>query len=398
MARVSGPWLDSQRFPGRAWLPGLVADEEAGPRHPGDAAAEADGRCLERLAAVLRCAPEEIALAGTVAEAMHVAVGCLLTPQDVALVGELASIEARAAVLSAGARYVQLPRRADGTLVSRTARRALDARPDSLVLGESPHLLGGDDWPALASLEARARCLDCRRRPLGAGGSAPWPADACLLALHDPGAPARPLAWVVRVGAAQAHGFASLRIGRRLPAVLLERIGAALAEPERWTQAMTTWWASLDRAWQALAQAVGPRPGIRLHPRAGAEAALETLDCPPDEISRWLPALGWRYRPVRTDGSWPLVLVDLRAPPKSSGPGPPGRRISDADSHAARGRTTKDEDPGGHLHGRSRSQELNDRDVFDMHRRERSDAATPRCAESRRSRAPPIDLGRAAQP
>ncbi len=278
-------WLDAERFPGRRHLAAIARDHRPASGGGNYAGALAE-QVRDRWAAAIGCAPEALVLCASVAEAARLCCAAFLRPTDTALLARPSSVTWPAAVLGAGAAFVDLGRLADGAVDPAGARFAAEAHPGALWLLDAPSLSGADDCADLwSTLEAAHRSddgatvvIDASRELayVGAGGARVAPCSATLLALRDPLAPQAALLCAVRVGPEDFGGPAALLGPAQLPAPLLELALAALQRAEHADPAaLADQAAALSEAvTAALTTAVGAHPGVARLGGLGLHVAL----------------------------------------------------------------------------------------------------------------------------
>ncbi|MSP90884.1 MAG: hypothetical protein EXR79_03625 [Myxococcales bacterium] len=334
------PWLDPVRFASRCWLDGarlqhLPIDADAG---RGDLVAQVQARW----AASLGVASTDLAVCPTDLDAYRLVLGALVVPNDVVLVAEPAPAAAITALLGLGGRYLDVGRRADGSVSGAAVVRALQAWPAAAAVVEAPSLFGTDDrvWvpdreqdcvasPAsIALVQPRALVVDALH---AAGwGAAPWrggtrvgapaqtsslapaPALATLIALRDPDAPADPIAVGIVCAPGTGAGLLLLQGQPRWPEPSLQHALAVLRG-----LALPGFVALADadhaaRRAQALAALAG-RPGVVTLPCAGWRQAFECLGGDAAVVAK---AVRGQVRAIDALSAHPgrsLAVVDLAA-------------------------------------------------------------------------------------
>ncbi len=278
-------WLDPQRFPGRRHL-GAIARDHRPTTGGGNYAGALAEEVRDRWAAAIGCDPDALVLCASVAEAARLCCMALLRPEDTALLARPCAATWPAAVLGAGAAFVDVGRLADGVIDPAGARFAAEAHSGALWLLDAPTLTGASDCDALwPVLEAAHRADDrttivvdatAELTYVGAGDALASPCSATLLALRDPLAPQTPLLCAVRVGPEDFGGPAALLGPARLPAPLLELAMAALgrahiADP---TTMRAEAAALREAVAAALATAGDAHPGISMLGGPGLQVAL----------------------------------------------------------------------------------------------------------------------------
>lgn len=308
------PWLDSQRFPGRAHL-AAVARSHA-PLAPSTASVQ--GQWAEpvrrRWAEHLQVQTGDLVLAATAADAFRLVLQALLAPGDVALVAEPAPVAALGAILAAGAAYVDLGRLHDGDIDAKALARALQAHPDAVIVLEQPSLFGTDDRAALGHAQARALVIDARHALGWAGPADLEPrATATLVALRDPDQPAQPVLHAVVCAPGTGADLVLLQgpaCWPEAPMRLALAVLDGLREQPHWPLSVET---QLDARYSEFALALKDLAGVRLLPRGGFRAAAECLAgdgaAVALHVSRHLaPVDGFAAHPMRS-----LVVANLAA-------------------------------------------------------------------------------------
>lgn len=310
---MNSPWLDLQRFPGRAHLASVGRHHAPlnAQRH-----VDADLQDLVRSAwaRALGVPEQDLLLCGSDAEAFRLVLSALLTPADVALVAEPAPALALCAILGGGARFVDVGRLSDGSVDRLALARALERHPNAVVIGQAPGWLGMDDTEVLQD-QGRAVLLDARwrqgfaqrlpQRPRPGGVLATW------VALRDPDRLAEPLLHGVVVAEGTGAELALLQGRAALAQGPLRQAWAVLqglqADPG-WAERAD---AELQSRYQRFHDVLQGLPGVRVLPRAGWWAAAECLAGNAIEVAShaetaiW-PVLAWGAHPLRS-----LVTVDL---------------------------------------------------------------------------------------
>lgn len=255
---MSGPWLDVQRFPGRAHLAAIARDhrpETAGP----DLRSASFDALQARWAARLAADAADVLLFAGADEAARLVCSALLTPGDVALLARPCGALWPAATLATGAAFVDVGRLADGRLDPAGVAFAATAHPRAPWLLEAPALGGHDDAAdravALAASEeasagAAIAVVDATAASGHGADAAPLEAStptslvapatpragrvvASLHALRDPLEPAWPLLYALRTEPGQGRALALQRGPATLPMPLIERAGLALQRVDR---------------------------------------------------------------------------------------------------------------------------------------------------------------------
>ena len=317
---MKSPWLDTRRFPGRAFL---SAVRRAHAPLAGDTAGDAGDEVRGPWAAHLGVAPEDLLLCTSAEEAWHLVFGALLAPGDTVLLAEPAPPTALAVILACEARYVDVGRRQSGAVDAVAASRALAGHPQAVLLGEAPSLFGTDDavaWAAIAGDHGpgsgRGLLLDARADPTW-GGRAPAMvpgqigALATIVALRDPDRFDDVLAFGI-VCAPGTGVDLSLLQGRpeRAQGPLRQAwsVLADLAADPHWPAAAD---AEIQCRRAAFAEAVADQPGVHLCVGTGLRAVAECRAGNAAETATraaaWLaPVHGFAGHPTRA-----LVVADL---------------------------------------------------------------------------------------
>jgi len=311
---MASPWLDTVRFPGRAFQRSVGRAHQplgGGYGDCGEAVASA-------WAAHLGVQPSDFLLCSSDGAALRLVLHGLLAPGDLVLLAEPAPSEAVCAILAAGARYVDVGRRQSGGWDEAALDRALAAHPDALLYGEAPGWLGVDDGPLLATHASRCRglVLDARfsqgwggpaRRMDELGRAGVW---AQLVALRDPDSPGEVLLHGVACAPGTGADLGLLHFDAHRPQAPLRQALAVLeglADPE-WTARAD---AVLAARHGAFAAALADWPGVQVYARAGFRAAAA---CLAGDAAAVAAHVGRQLAPVAAYGGHPmrhLVTVDL---------------------------------------------------------------------------------------
>lgn len=297
---AGNPWLDA-RFGQRRFLRSLLRDAtpiaQFAPLHAGmaDELRHLWGQWLQRDGQPVGA--DSVVLCASYREAVALAVGTLLGAGDTLLVAQPCPPQALAIALAQGARYVDVGRRADGSVQAEAARRAAAVHSEAVALAECPGLTAGDDWHAWRDV-AGLRAAVC---DLAYGG---WQrrlpaADASVVCLRDPDHPAETPIWAVAAApdAAAALGLlwgpsalsqASLAHGLAIARGLVDHPQWPLAAEQR-----------LERAAAALRDEAGRWPGAQVLPSGCLRVAVACAAGDADGLlQQWRPMLaaGAAYR------------------------------------------------------------------------------------------------------
>lgn len=271
------PWLEQSGFAGRRHLPALARSHRP-QRGAADPQAALDHSLRRRWAAHLDVQAEDLLICASAAEAWRLLCGACLPPEAVVLLAEPAAIVLPAAVLGAGAAYLDLGRDGRGEIDNAAVARACQLHPDALLLGERPSLFGTDDGAAWGDSAAlRPRLLDARYGAVWAGeGAADGAAEATVICLRDPDSPARPLLHAIVCQAGSGEALGAIQGPDALPVLLLEAALATLgriagAEPGE----LETWRAKLAATHRRFSALAAQHPGAVTFAPGGTRAAIE---------------------------------------------------------------------------------------------------------------------------
>lgn len=177
---MSSPWLALERFPSRIHLASVARGMAPTAQRP-ELTGLVETALVRQWAERLGRDPETLLPVVDLDAALRLALGALLAPHDVAVLARPCAESAPAAVLSVGARFLDLGRLADLSMDPASVARAPELHPDAVWIGEAPHLGGGSDARPEGAL--RAWILDCRRGGLPA--RVPGPDEAWITALFE---------------------------------------------------------------------------------------------------------------------------------------------------------------------------------------------------------------------
>lgn len=301
---MTSPWLDTRRFPGRAHL-AAIARHHA-PLDRSQAIVEADfARGVQlRWAESLHVDPADLVLVGSEAEAFRLVLHGLLAPGDVALVAGPAPVAGLAAILAAGAQFVDVGRLHDGRIDRQALERALEVHPEAVLLAEQPSLFGTDDAEVLGDLPVRARILAAAQAQGWLGPRALDPlATATIVALRDPDLPQVPVFHAVVCARGTGADLMLLQGPAAWPEAIVRQALAVLdglRDRPDWP-ARTE--ARLDRHHATWVRALTNLPGVRILPRAGWRAAAECLAGNSEEVAK---ILGQVLAPVQAFAAHPM--------------------------------------------------------------------------------------------
>ncbi len=300
------PWLDLQRFPGRAHLASVLRQHRADPQ-PQRPETQLRLDVTERWSAQLGCDPSDLLLLPSADAAIRRVAGALLAPGDVAIVAEPMPGEWLAGVLQTGARFVDVGRRAAGDIDPAALRLALDRHPDAVAVGLAPSWFATDDREAWQELEPRARLMDARH---GSQGAACEPGDAAVLvALRDEEAGGQPVLYGIATAAGTGGALGLLGVEAcGLPA--LERAARVLNLGNTLVLAGE---AGREARYHRFAALLAAQPGVRVWPRAGTCAAAECLAGNARDIALRVCASLPGVAAFDTPAMRHLLLVDLAA-------------------------------------------------------------------------------------
>lgn len=270
-------WLEHPAFPGRRHLLGLARSRRP-QRGAADPADGLDHSLRQRWAAHLGVRAADLLPCASSADAWRLLCGASLGSDAVALLAEPTAVQLPAAILSAGAAYLDLGRDGGGRIDPGALTRACQLHPAALLVGESPSLFGSDDasdWGAPAA--QRPRLLDARHAAAWAGeGTVPDAVQATVICLRDPDAPASPLMHAIVCQPGDGEALRAIQGPGALPLVLLE---AALATLARIAAAadgeLTAWQTALAATHRRFCELAHDHPGAVCFPAGGTRAAIE---------------------------------------------------------------------------------------------------------------------------
>ncbi len=306
------PWLDTRRFPGRAHL-AAIARHHA-PLDRAQAIVEVDlARGVQlRWAEQLGVDPADLVLVGSESEAFRLVLHGLLAPGDVALVAGPAPVAGLAAILAAGAQFVDVGRLHDGRIDRQALERALEVHPQAVVLAEQPSLFGTRDSDVVGDLPVRARILASAHAQgwLGPRDLDPR-ATATLVALRDPDRPQVPVFHAIICAPGTGADLMLLQGPAAWPEAIVRQALAVLEglrdQPD-WPMRTE---ARLARHHATFQSVLADLPGVQLLPRAGWRVAAECLAGNSMEVAK---ILGQYLAPVQAFAPHPmrsLLVADL---------------------------------------------------------------------------------------
>lgn len=228
--------------------------------------------------------------------AVRLALGALLAPNDVAVLARPCADAAPAAVLSVGARFLDLGRLADLSMDPASVARAPELHPDAVWIGEAPHLGGGSD--ARPEAPIRAWILDCRRGGLPA--RAPGSDEAWITALHGLDPEPAPLLAAIVGAPATIEALRALRGPGPPPMPLLRAAIDRLALPDAPSQAAQ---ARRGRRLEQVRAAAAAWPGAAVLHAFDDEV---TLRCAADDADAFAAALRDQGIPAHGHGAHPM--------------------------------------------------------------------------------------------
>src|SRR5258708_2761848 len=123
---MTSTWLDLTRFPLRRHLAGWYGQHRALNADRSDFAGDSSALLQSRWAAWLGVQPADVLLAATAHDAWHLLARAVFLPNDVAIIAEPSLSAFPAAVLAAGAAYVDVGRRHRGEIAPAALAIALE--------------------------------------------------------------------------------------------------------------------------------------------------------------------------------------------------------------------------------------------------------------------------------
>ncbi|MCB9739018.1 MAG: hypothetical protein H6747_07105 [Deltaproteobacteria bacterium] len=289
------PWLALERFPSRIHLASVAKGMAPTAQRP-ELTGLVEAALVRQWAERIGRAPETLLPVADPDAAVRLALGAVLAPNDVAVLARPCAAAAPAAVLSLGARFLDLGRLADLRMDPASVARAPELHPDAVWIGEAPHLGGGSD--ARPDGAMRAWILDCRRGGLPA--QAPRPDEAWITALHDLDPEAAPILAAIVGAPATIDALRPLRGPASPPLPLLRAALDRLALPDVPNPAVQ---ARRSERLEQVRLAAAAWPGaVVLH----AFVDEVTLRCAADDAEAFAAALRDQGIPAHGYGAHPM--------------------------------------------------------------------------------------------
>lgn len=306
-------FLALDRFAQRSFLGGLVRSR----RRLADPGSVVDSLAFETRKAWadhLGISAEDLLLCAGASDAVSLLCRAVLAPNDVAVVAEPTPVQVPAAVLSAGARYVDVGRRQDGTIDTEAAARAAHEHDDAIAWAGG--LIGGDDVAALADA-AQWRCLFADAsaaialggdvRALGQG------AHAVVIALSDPDADATPVLHAVATCPGLGGGLQAVLGPAVLPLPIYERALVTIERLEAEPEASARFAQQLADIAERIRAKTPQLPGIVDLGRTGRTLAFACLASNAEEVAQAWQQAGFRATAYGGHPMRDLVVFDLAA-------------------------------------------------------------------------------------
>ena len=306
--------LDLDRFGSRKYLQGLAREHR--PLSAGGSVGWSLHEQVQlRWATALGIEADDLVLCGSAAHAWTTLSRCLLLPGDVAAIARPCPVELPAAVLGAGASFVDLGRSTQGEIQPAVVAKVAAAHANAVALGQRFSWFGTDDLKALAAVQWRAILIDATGTDalVGSASALDEGADAAVIALRDPDQPVQPLLWAIACRAGEGPGVAAIGGPGHLPLLLL-RAGLASLDAIAAGPAShhVAWRDQLRQRREALRASLTDRPGVHWSiADGGVTAAALCLDGDVDAVAGPLrvagfAATGFAPHPMRS-----AVVVDL---------------------------------------------------------------------------------------
>lgn len=306
-------FVAEDRFPNRRFLSAVARDHGATAR-TSSVDESLQQQLRERWAQTLGVATDDLVLVTTRSDAWNLLCRALLVPGDVALIAQPCAVALPAAIVAAGASFVDVGRRVDGHVDQQTAARALRENQAAIACLQAPNLSGSlDHWPA-DSARPRAVLVDAchAARHSGATYSLSQGADVAVITLRDPDSPGQALLHAAVCKPGTGHALSRLTGPSMLPHVLLRQSLATLAViADRGDTADERLQARLVSARNLVAKVLDALPNLLIQHDEGMSLLIWCLD---GDVRPVVSLLGKAGFTATGHGAHPMrstVAVDL---------------------------------------------------------------------------------------
>ena len=267
---LASPWFDLSRRPQRRYLAGLSGSSGPVVRSP-DLIAALSVELNRVWASRLEIPPEAMLPCASRADALRLVASAALLPGDRVRIAQPGQEAWAAAIIAAGAAFVDLGRLGDGSLDPSTLAASA---PGRLAILGAPAPTGHDDGRSWSARPGELRLADASLAATLGGRVVPE-ADLSLIILRDPDRPAWPLLAALCGAPADVEALRLLAGPNPLPVALLQRAldAARRISPAREAEFS----AALGARAEAIATTLELGPGQIWLPQAGISRAVRCL-------------------------------------------------------------------------------------------------------------------------